>query len=438
MSDLPPGWTEAPLSGIAAIIAGQAPPGISYNTDGDGLPLFQGKTDFGDLYLDQPRLWTTTPSKVAEREDVLLSVRAPVGPTNLATARCAIGRGLAAIRGNEGVSQKYLLYALRASEHRLREHATGTTFAAITSGVIRDHRIPLAPTAEQERIVAAVEEQFSRLDAGVAALRRAQGQLKRMRAAVLQVAVAGHLVPSVERCWDRRPLPKLGTVDRGRSRHRPRNAPELYGGPYPFIQTGDVASAMPWITSYSQTYNEKGLAQSRLWPSGTLCITIAANIAKTGILTFDACFPDSVVGFVAEDGPTAIRWIEMIVRHMQGRLEQLAPATAQKNINLAVLRALEIPYPDLEYQAEVVGEYDRQMSLIASLEAALDAAARKSDRLRSSILATAFSGKLTPQNPNDEPSSVLLERIAAERTQFNGPRLGLANKAQLRPRKVTP
>ncbi|HUC25174.1 MAG TPA: restriction endonuclease subunit S [Streptosporangiaceae bacterium] len=314
---------------------------------------------------------------------------------------------------------RYLMWYLRSPQFRAwielnAEGATGSHTRAKSKQILRQ-LIPIAPEAEQVRIVAAIEEQVSRLGAAVATLERARGNIKRMRAAVLQAAVAGKLVSGSQRPWDKRLLPTLGTVDRGRSRHRPRNAPELYGGPYPFIQTGEVASAAPWITSYSQTYNEKGLGQSRLWPSGTLCITIAANIAKTGILTFDACFPDSVVGFVAADGAIATRWIELVLRQMQDKLEQLAPATAQRNINLAILGALEIPYPELHYQALVIEEYDRQMSLITSLEAAVDVAIRKSARLHSSILADAFSGELAPQDVDDEPASGLLQRIAAER-----------------------
>ena len=98
--------------------------------------------------------------------------------------------------------------------------------------------------------------------------------------------------------WEERHLDDLGLVARGRSRHRPRDAAYLYDGPYPFVQTGDVKHADLYLTSYSQTYSEAGLEQSKLWLQGTLCITIAANIAETAILGFDACFPDSVVGFV--------------------------------------------------------------------------------------------------------------------------------------------
>jgi type I restriction enzyme S subunit len=112
----------------------------------------------------------------------------------------------------------------------------------------------------------------------------------------------------------------------------------LYGGPYPFIQTGDVRAAEGRLTSFSQTYSEAGLAQSRLWPRGTLCITIAANIAETAILDFDACFPDSIVGFTATPEYCNSRFIEFFIRTILADLAAFAPATAQKNINLETLR----------------------------------------------------------------------------------------------------
>lgn len=101
--------------------------------------------------------------------------------------------------------------------------------------------------------------------------------------------------------WEIKSLSELGELNRGVSKARPRNSPELLGGPYPLIQTGEVANAKTYITSFNSTYSEKGLAQSKMWPKGTLCITIAANIAQTSILTFDACFPDSVVGFISRN-----------------------------------------------------------------------------------------------------------------------------------------
>lgn len=128
-----------------------------------------------------------------------------------------------------------------------------------------------------------------------------------------------------------------GDLDRGKSRHRPRDAAELYGGRYPFIQTGDVANPAGRIKTHTATYSELGLAQSRLWQAGTLCITIAANIAKTGVLEFDACFPDSVVGFIPSERMT-VPYAQAWLGFLQPTLEANAPQAAQKNINLETQR----------------------------------------------------------------------------------------------------
>ena len=144
-------------------------------------------------------------------------------------------------------------------------------------------------------------------------------------------------------------LSALGKLERGVSKFRPRNAPELLDGPYPLVQTGDVANCDIYITNYNSTYSEIGLRQSKLWPSGTLCITIAANIAKTGILTFDACFPDSIVGFIP-DKDVDILYIHFWFKMIQQHIENLAPSTAQKNINLSVLSNLKVICPPISDQ----------------------------------------------------------------------------------------
>ena len=113
--------------------------------------------------------------------------------------------------------------------------------------------------------------------------------------------------------------PQLGELNRGKSKHRPRNALHLYGGPYPFVQTGDIKNATGVIREYKQTYSEEGLKQSRLWPKGTLCITIAANIADTALLGFDACFPDSIVGFISESENVDIRFVEYFFSNSKGK-----------------------------------------------------------------------------------------------------------------------
>ncbi|MGH8503682.1 MAG: restriction endonuclease subunit S, partial [Gammaproteobacteria bacterium] len=182
--------------------------------------------------------------------------------------------------------------------------------------------------------------------------------------------------------WELMSFEQLGTLDRGRSRHRPRDANELYGGPYPFVQTGDVANSNGYIGGYSQTYSEIGLAQSRLWPSDTLCITIAANIAKTGVLEFDACFPDSVVGFIPGELVT-VAYVQAWLSFLQPILEASAPQGAQKNINLKILRALPVPVPPIALQHEfadrvrdiqrLVSRHEQQAAEADRMAAALSA-----------------------------------------------------------------
>lgn len=183
---------------------------------------------------------------------------------------------------------------------------------------------------------------------------------------------------------------EVGNLDRGKSKHRPRNAPELLNGPYPLIQTGDVANSGGYIKKYKSTYSELGLQQSKMWPKGTLCITIAANIANTGILTFDACFPDSVVGFVPNDKTNNI-YVQNWMSFLQEMIEEKAPMAAQKNINLAILRDLEFMNPPIELQnqfAERVAVIEEQKQQ-AQLELA------KSEELFQSLLQQAFKGELS-------------------------------------------
>ena len=170
--------------------------------------------------------------------------------------------------------------------------------------------------------------------------------------------------------WAR--FPEVGTFGRGKSRHRPRNDSILYNdGKYPFIQTGDVARSNGSIDTYSGLYNDVGLAQSTMWPAGTLCITIAANIADSGILAFDACFPDSVVGLIAHESFEGARFFEYFIRTVKVDLHQFAPSTAQKNINLGVLTEILIPLPPLAQQHRIVTKVDELMAICDRLDAGL-------------------------------------------------------------------
>lgn len=161
--------------------------------------------------------------------------------------------------------------------------------------------------------------------------------------------------------WEYKTLDQLGTVSRGKSKHRPRNDPKLFGGKYPFIQTADVKNADYYITKYSDTYNESGLAQSKLWDKGTLCITIAANIADTGVLEFPACFPDSIMGFVPFEGVANTRFIKYCFDRLQRDCKQISQGTAQDNLSWEKLSTIKFCIPEYKEQcriADILSAYD--------------------------------------------------------------------------------
>lgn len=213
-------------------------------------------------------------------------------------------------------------------------------------------------------------------------------------------------------------LAYAGELGRGKSKHRPRNDKKLFGGEYPFIQTGEV-KAQEIIREYSQTYNDVGLAQSKLWPSGTLCITIAANIAETGFLGIPACFPDSIVGFTPFKSIMSTKYVNYFFNLAKAKIKAWAPATAQKNINLTTLENLVIPYCSLKEQHQIVQEIESRLSVCDKMEESIAESLEKAEALRQSILKKAFEGKLLTETelqacrnePDWEPAEKLLERI---------------------------
>lgn len=154
--------------------------------------------------------------------------------------------------------------------------------------------------------------------------------------------------------WDYVTLDKLGAISRGKSKHRPRNDKTLFGGKYPFIQTADVKAAGLYLNEYTETYSDKGLAQSKLWPAGTLCITIAANIADTTILGIDACFPDSVMGFIPYEGVSNVKFVKYAFDILQRDCKKISQGTAQDNLSWKKLSTIKFPAPDIEIQDKIV------------------------------------------------------------------------------------
>ena len=219
-------------------------------------------------------------------------------------------------------------------------------------------------------------------------------------------------------CWCR--LSDIGEINRGRSQHRPRNDISLYeNGTIPFIQTGDVAKANGIILEPKTFYNEKGLSQSKLWKKGTICLTIAANIGDVAVLNFDACFPDSVVGFNGYEKVSDNKYVMYTLMWYKDLLDKLSHSTAQKNINLEILSKIAFPLPPLAEQKRIVAaiekfmplieEYGKKETVLNELNAQIGTLTKKA------ILQEAVQGKLVPQIPAEGNAKDLLEQIKAQK-----------------------
>lgn len=331
----------------------------------------------------------------------------------------AFGAFLTLVRPNDGIVKPFIAYYFQSDvyRNRIRGLAAGVNINNIKANYITESPIPLPPFSEQQRIVDRIESLFAKLDEAKQKAQDALDSFETRKAAILHKAFTGELTAQWRKehgvgmeSWERLKLGEIGTLERGRSQHRPRNDPRLFGGPYPFIQTGDVASANVYITEHHQTLSEFGMEQSRMFSAGTLCITIAANIGDVAILSYDCCFPDSVVGFIPNSRSIS-KFIYYMMSVLQKELEDNAPATAQKNINLKILNAVEMNIPPVTEQTEIVRILDDLLAKEQQAKEAAEGVLEQIDLIKKAILARAFRGELGTNDPSEESAVELLKRV---------------------------
>jgi type I restriction enzyme S subunit len=318
------------------------------------------------------------------------------------------------LRPGPDITAEYLFYFLSRDEFREAGMPVMTGAVGhkrVPKEWVQSTSIPLPPLAEQERVVAILDEAFDAIAAATANAEKNVDNARELFEQGLRIGFTS-LTDS-----EQLTLQEVATTfARGKSKHRPRNDPSLYGGPYPFIQTGNVREAERYIVSCDQSYNEKGLSQSRLWPTGTVCITIAANIAETAILGIDACFPDSVIGIIVDPGRTTSEYVEYVLRFFRERIRAMGKGSAQDNINLGTFETTKLPFPSLEEQEKLVKRLDLLAAFSKELEKGFDAKLMALAELKQSLLARAFSGALTVGHGDDAPHTPSL-RAEGEATQ---------------------
>lgn len=454
---LPDGWTTAPLVEVAEIILGQSPPSSTYNEDGRGLPFFQGKAEFGNLY-PTPVKWCDTPKKIAEQGDILISVRAPVGTTNINPMKSCIGRGLAAIRPHADQDTFFFLHQLRHIEQELIDQATGTTFQSISGNILRNQRVKVAPLEEQRRIVEAIEVQFSRLDESTAVLHRLQQNIRRYRAALLKHACEGKLLPQdptdepadqlLQRilherrqqweaanapahpkndAWkqkyvepqgpDTADLPELPpnwvwvSLEQLIERIEAGKSPKTKNRPAESHEMGVLkVSAMSW-GEFLPEENKALLDNHDFWDAptvqkGDLLISRANTVELVGAVVF---VKDAWPNLMLSDKSLRLVPVSLLIQKkyllfslrtsgVRKWFESEATGTSDsmRNLSQTKILATHIALAPLREQKRIVDEVERRLSLLDNLQQTITTSQKRAHRLRQAILHRAFSGQLVP------------------------------------------
>lgn len=397
MTNLPNGWERKPLHEVADVVLGQSPPGSSYNAEGDGMPFFQGKAEFGDL-TPEVRKWTTSPKKLAKGGDVLISVRAPVGPTNLAPADCSIGRGLAALRPRNGMSSKYLLFAMRATVDQLAGQATGTTFPAISGAQLRAHRVPVAPLDEQHQIVEAIEEQFSRLDVGVDCLIRAKRNLIRIRNSSLTAAVEGSFAEGTTE-WTSTTIGAVAKrIDYGTS----AKASTSGDGAVAVLRMGNIQDGrfdltdLKYLPADHPDVSRLSLDKGDLLFNRTNSAELVGKSAVVSESEEGMTFASYLIR-VRLNEHVEPKYVAFAINSRRGR-DYIAAVRSQQvgqaNVNGSKLAAFPLLLPPIEVQRASVAEVERQSSISDAMTATIGSSLQRAGELRQVILNRAVSGTL--------------------------------------------
>jgi len=265
---------------------------------------------------------------------------------------------------------------------------------------------------EQERIAAYLDFSCAAIDAAVNAKRRQIETLDTLAASMIHRAVTRGLNPQaslkasgldwlteVPSHWQVQQLKRRCALVRGQFTHRPRNDPALYDGPYPFVQTGDITAAQKYIRTFTQTLNELGLSVSKIFPRGTLVMSIAANIGDVAILDFEACFPDSMIGMIP--GPkTNLDYLFYLMRTMKGIMLRSAVLSTQLNLNYVRIGTNYAPFPPANEQRAIADYLDAKEGELRSIKRILNEQVETLIAYRKSLIHECVTGqeRLTEQD----------------------------------------
>ena len=352
-------WAEATLDTISTIEMGQSPSSSTYNSQGVGLPFFQGKSEFGKTHPAATK-WCTSPNKIANIGDILLSIRAPVGPINIADKKCAIGRGLAAIQAKPGIEGGYLAHFLRSSEKKLASMATGSTFPAVTGKVVRELPILLPPTNEQRRIADKLDRVLARVDAANEHLSHVAPLIKRFRQSVLSAATSGRLTED----WRKNKLQewKFERADAICAKVQSGGTPKAGFSPQgtPFLKVYNIVNQridFDYKPQFiAQEVHEGELKKSITLPDDVLMNIVGPPLGKVAIVssTSPSWNINQAITLFRPSERILSKWIYIVLCEgtpIRSVLKSTKGSVGQVNISLSQCRAFSIPVPSMPRNA---------------------------------------------------------------------------------------
>jgi len=388
-------WFYTTLGDEFKIVMGQSPSSEYYNDRGNGLPFFQGKKEFGELY-PKIEVWTTQATKRADEGDVLLSVRAPIGDVNIAPQDCGIGRGLAAIKPNDKTCSKFIMYLLKAKENELKKRGAGVTFSAITKPNLFSLPIRL-PLEKQERnkIVQVLEVQFARLDVAMKSLRVVKDKLNLYRKSVLKAAFSNELIPQ-KGCWQCFKIKDISNkIQYGLTSKSGRN----YSGPR-YLRITDIQNRRVNWETVPFAKEKDNLEEYRLNKSDVVFARTGATVGKSFLIDEcprNAVFASYLIRIVPNQekiDPTLL-WFYFQSPMYWHKISESQRGIGQPNVNGTILSELNIDLPIvIKEQRILMEEIKSRLSVIDKVEEVIDCNLAKAEKLCKSILKSAFEGNL--------------------------------------------
>jgi type I restriction enzyme S subunit len=404
-------WERVRLGEVAQVLNGYAFKSTDFSRD-HGVPLLRIR-DVGSSETQIRYVGDYDPTYLVERGKIVVGMdgdfraaRWNGSPALLNQRVCAI-----TVRNSRFYDDSFLLHALPGYLDAIHHWTSSITVKHLSSETVKEIPLPLPPLAEQRRIVAAIEQELSRLEVAHASLARG-----RTRLAILKSAIFRH---ALSKEWPRDRLGKIATTTSGGTPSRKRA--DYFGGEIPWVKSGELRDGR--VERTEETITHLGLRESsaKIFERGTLLVALyGATVGKLGVLDIDAATNQAVCAVMPENSVT-VAYLWLVLRAKRAELIAAGQGGAQPNISQNILRRLEVPVPPLNEQHRVVTEVEHRVARVDAVSAELTAAEQRVHWLRYGIIARALRGELVPQDPNDEPANVLREGIAAGRAAASQP-----------------